>query len=457
MHLTDREGGAGRTINSPDRSSLLADLYQLTMLQAYWQKGMAGTATFEMFSRRLPETRNFLLAAGLETLLDWLEDLHFTHDELDWLAGTGRFSGAFLETLRNFRFTGDIWAMPEGTPVFADEPFLRVTAPLREAQFIESRALNLLHFQTVVASKAARCVLAACGKQLIDFGMRRSHGAEAGLLSARASYLGGFGGTATMLAGMRYAIPLFGTMAHSFVQAHDDEMDAFEHFVRAQPANSILLIDTYDTEAAARKVVALQARLRAEGLSIRGVRIDSGDLGEHARRVRAILDAGGMRGATILASGNLDEWRLKELVRQQAPIDGFGVGTRMNTAADAPFLDCAYKLVSYDGVPRRKRSEGKATWPGVKQVYRRFAHDGSIEVDTLGLEGEPQHGIALLERVMVAGKRTSACRTLAEAREHAQAQLSALSPALRALQVTSRIPVVVAPRLSALAASMNGA
>ncbi|WP_269458564.1 nicotinate phosphoribosyltransferase [Variovorax sp. HW608] len=441
---------------SPDCSPLLADLYQLTMLQAYWQQGMAGTATFEMFSRRLPDTRNFLLAAGLESLLDWLEDLHFTHDEIDWLAGTGRFSEVFLRTLRDFRFTGDVWAMPEGTLAFADEPFLRVTAPLREAQFIESRALNLLHFQTVVASKAARCVLAAPGKQLVDFGMRRSHGAEAGLLSARASYLAGFDGTATLLAGMRFAIPLFGTMAHSFVQAHDNEMDAFERFVRAQPANSILLIDTYDTEAAARKVVALQARLRAEGLSIRGVRIDSGDLGEHARRVRAILDAGGMQGTTILASGNLDEWRLDALVRQEAPIDGFGVGTRMNTAADAPFLDCAYKLVSYDGAPRRKRSEGKATWPGVKQVYRHFAHSGSIELDTLALDGEPQQGVPLLEQVMAAGKRTSACRRLHEARRHAREQVSALSPVLRALHPTSRMPVVVAPRLRALAASMNG-
>ena len=266
--------------------------------------------------------------------------------------------------------------MPEGTVFFADEPILRITAPMREAQLVESRVMNLLHYQTLVASKAARAVLAAPGKLLVDFGLRRAHGAEAGLLSARASWLAGFGGTATLAAARAFGIPAFGTMAHSYVQSHGSESEAFERFARAHPENAVLLIDTYDTERAAQKVVAIAQRLAAEGVAIRGVRIDSGDLGAHARRVRAILDSGGCSDLTIFASGNLDEYRLAELVRGGAPIDGYGIGTRMNTSADAPYLDCAYKLQEYDGVPRRKRSAAKATWPGRKQVYRRVDAEG---------------------------------------------------------------------------------
>ncbi|MDE2310778.1 MAG: nicotinate phosphoribosyltransferase, partial [Betaproteobacteria bacterium] len=272
-------------------SALLTDLYQLTMLQGYHDSGMEEVAVFEFFVRKLRPGRGFLMAAGLEQVLEFLEGLHFSSEELAWLASTGRFSREFLARLETLHFTGDVHAMPEGTVFFPNEPILRVTAPIAQAQLVETRLINLLHFQTLIASKAARMVLMAPDKLLVDFGLRRAHGAEAGLLAARASYLAGFTGTSNVLAGMQFGIPLFGTMAHSFVQAHADETLAFEHFAHAQPDNVVLLIDTYDTEAAASKVVALAPQLKRQGIRIKGVRIDSGDLADHARKVRQILDA----------------------------------------------------------------------------------------------------------------------------------------------------------------------
>src|SRR5687768_11504932 len=278
-------------------SPLLTDYYQLMMLESYLEQGMHETAVFELFVRKLPPRRNFMVAAGLEQVLDFLENLKFSPEELDWLRP--RFGAALVAYLEQFSFTGDIHAMPEGTPFFPDEPVLRVTAPLPQGQLVESRIMNLLHFETLIATKAVRSVLVAPGKFLVDFGMRRAHGAEAAMLAARASYLAGFSGTATALAGREYEIPLFGTMAHSFIQAHADEVAAFEHFARCHPEDVTLLIDTYDTEAAAKKVVALAGRLRADGIGVKGVRLDSGDLGEHARRVRRILDNGGLETTTI--------------------------------------------------------------------------------------------------------------------------------------------------------------
>jgi nicotinate phosphoribosyltransferase len=427
------------------------------MLQAYIAQGMNGVAVFEFFVRKLPQQRNFLVAAGLQQVLDYLRDLAFGAEELAWLRASGRFTPAFVDSLVDLRFTGDVDAMREGTAFFADEPILRVTAPLREAQLVESRVMNLLHYQTVVASKAARIVLAAPGKMLVDFGLRRAHGAEAGLLSARASYLAGFSGTATLEAGRQFAIPVYGTMAHSYVQAHADESAAFESFAQSQPANAMLLIDTYDTEQAARKVVALAPRLAARGIAIKGVRIDSGDLGEHARRVRAILDAAGLTDITIFASGNLDEYRLRELVAQRAPIDGYGVGTRMNTSADAPFLDCAYKLQEYEGRPRRKRSEGKATWPGRKQVYRECDNRGTPRGDVLTLDGDAAPGTPLLQPVVRGGAALGAKVTLEAAREHARSELARLPERLRALDAASPYAVAVSPSLRKLAAEVDAA
>ena len=332
---------------------------------------------------------------------------------------------------------------------------LRVTAPLPQAQLVESRLINLLHYQTLIASKAARCVLTAPGKLLVDFGLRRAHGGEAALLAARASYLTGFAGTATVLAGMRFGIPIFGTMAHSLIQAHDREEDAFERFAAAQPGNVTLLIDTYDTEAAARKVVNLAPRLRERGVAIRGVRIDSGDLAEHARRVRRILDDGGLRQVTILGSGDLDEHRIGELLASGAPFDGFGVGTRLDASTDAPTLDMVYKLQEYAGQPRRKRSEGKATWPGRKQVYRRMAANGTFAGDGLGLEQYPQPGEPMLIPVMEQGRRLQAPESLDAIRDRVRAQLAALPAALRANETAPPYPVDIAPELRELTAQLD--
>ena len=435
---------------TPETSALLTDLYQLAMLQTYHAERMQETAVFDLFARRLPPERGFLLAAGLEQALDYLENLRFTPEELDWLAGFGRFGAGFVNSLAEFRFTGAVHALPEGTAFFADEPILRITAPLPQAQLVESRLINLIHYQTLIASKAARCALAAPGKLLVDFGLRRAHGAEAGLLTARAAYLAGFGGTATVLAGMRFDIPLFGTMAHSLIQAHDREEDAFEHFAAAQPGNVVLLLDTYDTEAAARKLIPLAARLQARGIAIKGVRIDSGDLAEHARRVRRILDDGGLNRLTIFASGDLDEHRLQKLLADGAPIDGFGVGTRLDASTDAPTLELVYKLQEYAGQPRRKRSEGKATWPGRKQVYRRTDAGGLFAEDCLGLEAAPRPGEPLLRPVMLEGRRLSPPESLAAVRERVRAQLAALPPALRANRTAPAYPVHIAPELREL-------
>lgn len=440
---------------SPADSVLLTDLYQLTMLQTYHAQRMHETAVFELFVRRLPEQRGFLLAAGLEQALDYLQNLHFQAAELDWLASTGRFSADFITALADLRFTGTVEALPEGTVFFANEPILRAIAPLPEAQLVESRLINILHLQTLIASKAARCVLAAPGKLLVDFGMRRAHGAEAALLAARANYLSGFAGTATVLAGMRFGIPLFGTMAHSLVQAHAHEADAFAHFAAAQPDNVVLLLDTYDTEAAARTLVQLAPHLSQHGIAIKGVRIDSGDLAEQARRVRDILDAGGLRQVTILGSGDLDETQIAALLAAGAPYDGFGVGTRLDAATDAPTLDMVYKLQEYAGTPRRKRSTGKATWPGRKQIYRQHDADGLFSGDCIGLENAPQAGEPLLQPVMRAGQQLAPPESLASIRERVRQQLAALPMALRANRLDTPYPVDIAPELRALAAQLD--
>jgi nicotinate phosphoribosyltransferase len=440
---------------NPATSVLLTDLYQLTMLQGYHDCGMEDVAVFEFFVRKLRPGRGFLMAAGLEQSLQFLEGLQFSPEELAWLATTSRFSKDFLAHLEVLRFTGDVHAMPEGTIFFPNEPILRVTAPIAQAQLVETRLINLLHFQSLIASKAARMVLMAPDKLLVDFGLRRAHGAEAGLLAARASYIAGFTGTATVLAGMQFGIPLFGTMAHSFVQAHDDETLAFEHFAHAQPDNVVLLIDTYDTEAAARKVVALAPKLTSAGIRINGVRIDSGNLADHARQVRQILDAGGLKHVTIFASGDLDEHVLRDMLAAGAPVDGFGIGTRMDTSSDMPYLDCAYKLEEYAGKARRKRSEGKQTWPGRKQVYRSYDADGRMASDVVTLESDAQPGEPLLMPVMRGGKRLAAAATLADIRSHAAASLARLPEPLRQLQESYAYRVEIARALHELAEQVD--
>ena len=437
------------------QSALLTDLYQINMIQAYLDHGETKTAVFELFFRNLPARRGFLVAAGLEQALDFLADLAFPAAEIEWLKSTGRFNKNLLDYLAALRFTGDVHAMPEGTVFFANEPILRITAPLPQAQLVESRLINILHFQTLIAAKAARVMLAAPDKLLVDFGFRRAHGAEAGFLAARASYIMGFAGTATVLAGKEFGIPLYGTMAHSFIESFDDEMDAFAAFAQSRPDNLVLLLDTYDTEAAARKVVALAPRLKAAGIAIRGIRLDSGDLVALSRNVRAIFDAGGLSEVTIFASGGLDEDQLAAFARQNAPIDGFGVGTSLTTSSDVPALDCAYKLQEYAGLPRRKRSLKKATWPGRKQVWRRYGADGRMVGDELVRDGDKRPGEPLIELVMQGGRRLRPPSSLDEIRERAKRELSRLPEYLRSLTPGLIYPVEVAEDLKELAAEVD--
>ena len=430
---------------------LLTDLYEFAMLQAYDQAGMTGMAVFEFFVRKLPPGRNFLVAAGLEQVVRFLEVARFTERDLETLRAHAGLAPDIVDRLSDFRFTGDVHAMPEGTVFFADEPIIRVCAPIAEAQLVETRIINLLHFQTVVASKAARMVLAAPGKPLVDFGLRRAHGAEAGLLAARASYLSGFAGTATTPAAAYFGIPIYGTMAHSFIQAHDTEEQAFQNFARARPDGVVLLIDTYDTEACAHKVVGFAARLKELGIPLRAVRIDSGDLATHAVRVRHILDQGGLQEVDIIASGGIDESRLKKMHDAGAPINSYGIGTSLTTSQDAPALDCAYKLQEYDGVPKRKRSEGKATWPGRKQVYRLLDGDRDLVGDVLCLEDEQYDGTPLIEPVMRGGRYVAPLPTLEQIRDRTAAQLKCLPDNLKELAPDATYDVRVSRRLQELA------
>ncbi len=432
---------------------LLIDLYELTMADAYLANGMIEPAVFEFFVRKLPARRGFLLAAGLDQAIEYLTSLRFDDEALVWASRSGRFSLRLMDYLRDFRFTGDVDAMPEGTVFFPNEPILRVTAPMPQAQLVETRLMNLLNFETLIASKAARMVLAAPGKELVDFGARRAHGAEAALLAARASHIAGFAGSATVLAEPQFGVPIFGTMAHSFIEANDDEATAFERFALARPQGLVLLIDTYDTERAARKVVTLAEKLGRRGIRVKSVRIDSGDLAAHARKVRAILDAGGLADVTIFASGGLDEDDLVQFTRAFVPIDGYGIGTSLDVSSDAPALDCAYKLQEYAGIPRRKRSQGKATYPGRKQVWRQRDGEGIFSGDVLSLVDERHEGEALLKPVMRAGQRCTG-PSLDEIRVYARDELAHLPEALRKLEPFV-YPVVVSNALQELAAECD--
>jgi nicotinate phosphoribosyltransferase len=439
----------------PGLSPLLTDLYQLNMIEAYLAHDETKTAVFEFFVRRLPSRRGFLVAAGLEQAIEFLENLSFSPDDVSWLKSTGKFTMRALDYLAALRFTGDVHGMPEGTVFFADEPILRVTAPLPEGQLVEARLINILHFQTLIASKAARMVLVAPGKRLVDFGLRRAHGAEAGLMAARASYIAGFDGTATVLAAKQFGIPLFGTMAHSYIQAHDSEAVAFERFAHARPEGLVLLLDTYDTEAAARQVVALAPKLKAAGITISGVRLDSGDLIGLSKSVRRILDAGGLADVTIFASGGLDEDALMAMAKANAPIDGFGIGSSLTTSSDVPALDCAYKLEEYAGLPRRKHAMGKATWPGRKQVWRQYGADGRMVGDTLSVEGEEQPGKPLIRHVMRAGERISPAPSLTQVRMHVARELHRLPEPLRNLGPDAPYPIHVGVALMNLTAAFD--
>ncbi len=438
-------------LSSSPTPATLTDLYQLAMLKSYHDQGMNQTAVFEFYIRNLPDQRNFLMAAGLEQVLEYLESLQFTQQERDWMKHSGIFPADFVDSLKDFRFTGDVDALPEGTIFFSNEPVVRITAPLPQAQLAESRIINILQMQILTASKAARMVLTAPGKTLLDFGLRRAHGSEAGLFVARASYLAGFNGSATVSAKPLYGVPVFGTMAHSYIQAHSEESDAFKNFAHSWPDNTIFLLDTYDTLQAAHKVVALARDLKKEGISIHGVRLDSGDLAQLAKEVRSILDKGGLKNTRIFASGNLDEYALEQLIAQQAPIDGFGIGTRLAVSEDAPTLECVYKMQEYDGRPQRKRSEGKSTWPGKKQVFRTLDAKGKMQEDHLAIEDEPLSGEPLMKPYMCQGKRLNPPVPLEQLHKHAARQLDQLPKSLSSLKPAPAYPVHISQKIRELA------
>ena len=423
-----------------DTSALYTDLYQLTMLQAYWREDMDEPAVFDLFVRRLKD-RNYLLACGLEQALEFLETLSFSEEALDHLATHDAFDPAFLDWLSGFAFTGDVYAVPEGTPVFPDEPLVEVVAPIGEAQLVETFLLNQLTFQTTIASKASRVVEAAradgTDRLVADFGMRRTHGTDAAMKAARAGYIAGVDATSNVAAGQAYDLPITGTMAHSYVEAHDSEVEAFRAFSALYP-ETILLVDTYDTLDGVRKVINLMDETD-EDVQVRGIRLDSGDLAELAHAARRLLDEAGLTDVMIFASGGLDEHTIADLLDREAPIDGFGVGTRMGTSADQPALDSAYKLSGYAGTPRMKLATDKSNLPGRKQVVRQY-EDGTAVRDVIATEDEQTHGAPLLERVMADGERTEAgaARPLTAVREHAAARLDELPAGLRAPTAANR-------------------
>jgi len=435
---------------APAAQGLVTDLYQLTMLQAYLEHGMHAPATFELFTRRRPPNRNFLIAAGLDAALDYLENLHFAAADIDYLESLGRFSSEFLDYLRGFRFSGNVDALPEGTPFFANEPLLAVHAPLPEAQLVETRLLNLVQLPSAVASKAARVVAAADGRSVIDFGLRHAHGADASLAASRAAYIAGVQATSNVAAGQAFGIPVAGTMAHSFVQAHDREREAFRRFMATFPG-AALLVDTYDVEAGVATVIDLVRE--AGGAAPAAVRLDSGDLAAHAGRTRWQLDEAGLPQVQIIASGNLDEDEIARLIADGAPIDSFGVGAALAVSEDAPCLDVVYKLVAYDGRGRMKLAAQKTTLPDPKQVFRQF-ENGAATHDVLGLAGEMSDGQPLLEPVMRNGARLPAGRRpLDEIRAHAERSLAMLPPRIRSLApAAADYQVEISPALGEAAA-----
>jgi nicotinate phosphoribosyltransferase len=427
--------------------ALHTDLYQLTMTAGYIASGLHGrTATFELFTRRLPPNRAFVAAAGLDTALEHILSLTFEQPDIEWIRtipALRRVPAPFFEYLAQFRFSGDVWAMAEGTPFFPNEPVLRVSAPLAEAQLLETSLLAIVNFQTSIASKAARLVAAAQGRPVLEFGARRAHGPDAALYAARAAYVGGCEGTSFVEAGRRFGIPLSGTMAHSWVLASASELQAFRCYMEMYEQHSVLLVDTYDTEASVRAIVA-------SGLRPPAVRLDSGDLLELSRRARQILDSGGLRTTKILASGDLDEHRIHRLVGAGAPIDAFAVGTALTTSEDAPALGGVYKLVRIeDETGMRdvvKHSTGKETWPGSKQVYR-VTSSGTAVRDVIAMEDEEVDGRPLLEKVVEKGVRITPRQPLSEVRAGAQQLIGELPAALRRIDAEPAYEVVASERL----------
>jgi nicotinate phosphoribosyltransferase len=437
-------------------SGLLTDLYELTMAAGYVQTHFDARATFELFVRHLPARRNYLVAAGLEQALEFLETVRFTKQEIDFLSSHRVFRKIrpdFFSYLSKFRFTGDVWAMPEGTIAFPGEPLLRVSAPIVEAQIVETYLLATLSYQTMIASKAARVCTAAQGRDVVDFGARRGHGAESSLPAARAAVIGGCVGTSNVLAGLEFGLAIYGTQAHSWVMAHDRESDAFANFLDAFPDNSTLLLDTYDVHRALKEILAM-------GRKPSGVRLDSGDVAKDSRWVRRELDRAGWRDVKIFASGDLDEYRIRELLARRAAIDAFGVGTALATPGDAPHLNMIYKLVEVERDGKvweaAKLTRAKATYPGRKQVFRHSNSAGEFRFDRVALEDEPAQGSEpLLIPVMRDGKRVSPADSIEAARERCRAGLARLPKACRQIAQSAVYPVRYSKLLKTMLADVR--
>jgi len=427
-------------------TGLLTDLYELNMAASYWRRGMNEPATFSLFARRLPDSRGFLVAAGVESCLDFLEELRFDDEDLRYLRETLGFTPRDLEAFRRFRFTGDVWAVPEGRVAFGGEPLVEVTGPLPEAQLIETFLLNQVTFETTIASKAARCVIAAGGRELVDFAFRRTQGIEAGLDVARVSAMVGFVATSNVEAARRFGLVAAGTMAHSYIEAFPTEIDAFRAFAQDFPGRSTFLVDTYDTIRGVQRAVSVIKELDLRGQI--GIRLDSGDLGELAARSRRLLDRSGLPHVRILASGGLDELQIDDLVRGGAPIDAFGVGTKMGVSADHPYLDTAYKLVSYGDRPVMKLSRGKVTAPGRKQVFRRSRPFGDLIA--LHNEAVPAGRERLLEPLMTNGRRNDQRPSVAQSRALFDADFALLPEPARDLRSPKSPPVRSTPALRRL-------
>jgi nicotinate phosphoribosyltransferase len=430
-------------------SALFTDLYELTMAASFFENRMFEPATFSLFIRDYPPGRRYFVAAGLADVLEYLENLKFTPQDLEYLEKTGRFTPEFLSYLENFRFRGDVHAIPEGRLFFVNEPLLEVSASLIEAQIIETFVINAAHLQVMIATKASRCVHAAWPRNLVDFSLRRTHGTDAGMKVARASAIGGFTGTSNVLAGKVYGIPVFGTMAHSFIQSFENEIDAFRAFARTFPENAVLLVDTYDTLSGARIAAQVGQEMGREGKKLKGVRLDSGDIASLSQSTRQILQKAGLGEATIFASGGFDEHKIQDVLSRGGDVDSFGVGTKMGVSADAPYLDMAYKLVQYAGRPVLKLSSGKETLTSEKQVFRFKTSKDKLKKDIIGLrdddfnEGEP-----LLKKVMRNGKTTVKLPPLTRIREFFLDEFSCLDEKYKTIKDgQGDYPVEISPRL----------
>jgi nicotinate phosphoribosyltransferase len=437
-------------MSDPSNKALLTDLYQLTMGAAYFESSKNDTATFELFIRSLPKDWGYFVAAGIEDAIDYATSIKFTDDDIRYLRDQRLFSEEYLSHLKEMRFEGDIYAVPEGTPIFPNEPILRVTAKRDQAQLLETALLNIINHQTLIASKASRVVNAAAPAKVVDFGLRRAQGEDAGMSGARACYIVGAVATSNVKAGKEYGIPISGTHAHSFVMSFGTELEAFRAYARAFPDNATLLIDTYDTEQGARNAATVAKELEARGHRLGSVRLDSGDLAELSKRVRRILDREGLDYVRILASNDLNEEKIAHLRAKGAPIDGYGVGTEMITAKPVAAISGVYKLVEDGAGAKIKLSEGKATYPGSKQVHRYYNPDGTFSHDLLALDSEPYGGAALLEAVVRNGARVSSRRPLPDIRRYALASIGRIPAALKAVHTTASYLLRISPGLRKL-------